>query len=96
MGNFLDLGDLKLYEDDYLAIYKETPLNLTIREFIILKILAKNRNRTIDRNLLYKLAFGNYNYETYRVIDVYVCRIRKKLRGDFIKTMKPIGYKFQI
>lgn len=91
----LDFGELKIYEDDYLATYQDANLNLTAIEFNILKLLAKNKNKTLDRNRIYKQVWGTYTYDNNRTVDVHVCHLRKKLKGKFIKTMKPIGYKFE-
>lgn len=74
-------------------------IDLSLKEFELLYLLAKNRGIVFTRdNLLEKIWGYDYLGET-RTVDVHVSNLRKKIEQDennpeFIKTVRGIGYKF--
>jgi DNA-binding response OmpR family regulator len=74
-------------------------LNLTIVEFKLLGILAKEPGRVFTRASLIEEALG-YDYKGFdRTIDVHILNLRRKLETDpshprYIKTVYGVGYKF--
>ncbi len=72
-------------------------VDLTFREFELLKHLMKNPGRVFDRNQLLNLVWGVDYIGGPRTVDVHVRRIRAKIetRGEsFITTIRGVGYKF--
>jgi len=72
-------------------------IDLTYREFELLKHLIKNPERVFDREQLLNLVWGIDYLGGPRTVDVHVRRIRAKIevKGySFISTVRGVGYKF--
>lgn len=87
------------YEFDYpsqkLSHNSETT-NLTTKEAELLKLLALNKNRVLEREIALKLIWGNDNYFTGRSMDVFITKLRKYLKEDAtveIVNVHGTGYK---
>ena len=75
------------------------PLEMTPREFAILKYFLHNRGRVVTRDELLDRVWGYRNYPFTRTVDNHIARLRQKLEPDpespaFIITVHRIGYKF--
>ena len=73
-------------------------IDLTQREFELLKTLALNPNRVFDRNQLLEGVWGWSFIGESRTVDVHIRYLREKLEKDpanpdIIKTIRGIGYK---
>ncbi len=72
--------------------FNGNPVELTNREFILMKTLLENKNTAMSRENLLSEAWGyDYMGET-NIIDVYVRYIRHKTSDDVIKTIRGVGY----
>jgi len=75
------------------------PVNLSVREFQLLKYLIDNAGMTVSRERLLIDVWG-YNGNIFtRTVDVHVASLRQKLENDpkrpmFIQTVQRVGYKF--
>lgn len=75
------------------------PVNLSAREFQLLRYFLEHRGATLSRNEILREVWG-YNVETFtRTVDVHVASLRQKLGDDprqpqFIVTVPGLGYKF--
>ena len=72
-------------------------LDLTFREFELLKHLMQNPGRVFDRNQLLNLVWGVDYIGGPRTVDVHIRRIRAKIEAEgetFITTIRGVGYKF--
>ena len=94
--DILSCGLLSLDNKRHKVIFKNTEIELTNREFTLLKILMENKNIVLSRNILMEKVCG-YDYigET-NVIDVYVRFLRTKIDDVFetkiISTVRGVGY----
>lgn len=73
-------------------------VDLSLREYELLKYLLDNENIALSRD---KILNNVWNYDYYgdsRTIDSHIKKIRHKLgkKGKYIKTMRGIGYKFEL
>jgi len=69
-------------------------LELTPKEFQLLKFLLINLNKVLTRDLLLEKIWG-YDYAgDTRTVDVHIRRLRKKIGDEYIKTVRGVGYKF--
>lgn len=73
-------------------------IELSLREYELLKYLLDNENVALSRD---KILNNVWNYDYYgdsRTIDSHIKKIRHKLgkKGKYIKTMRGVGYKFEI
>ena len=82
--------------------YKDQGIDLTKKEYKLLNYLVLNKNRVLDRLQLTEHIWGEFFEDDYdsNYIDVHVKNIRKKLSElddtNWIKTVRGIGYKFEI
>ena len=90
-------GDLSIDEDTYQARLKGRPLDLTFKEFELLKYLAQHPGRVFSRAQLLQEVWGYDYYGGTRTVDVHVRRLRAKLGPEheaLIGTVRHVGYKF--
>ena len=82
-----DIEKQEVYKNDKI-------INLTSLELMILEILFININKTIKRELLLdKIWEYTGNDVDDHTLTVYIKRIKDKLDGDYVKTIKGIGYR---
>lgn len=92
----LQLGELVIDEETYVARIKGKPLDLTYKEFELLKYLAAHAGRVFTREQLLQEVWGYDFFGGTRTVDVHVRRLRAKLGSDheaLIGTVRNVGYK---
>ena len=92
----LVLGALAIDEATYTARLHGRPLDLTYKEFELLKYLAQHAGQVLTRAQLLAQVWG-YDFFGTRTIDVHVRRLRAKLgpeHDQLIATVRNVGYKF--
>lgn len=90
-------GSVIIDEAAYSTHINRTPLNLTYKEFELLKFLAQHSGRVFTRAQLLKEVWGYDYYGGTRTVDVHVRRLRAKLGADhehLITTVRNVGYSF--
>ncbi len=90
-------GDLMIDETTYQARLRSEPLDLTFKEFELLKHLAQHPGRVFSRAQLLQEVWGYDYYGGTRTVDVHVRRLRAKLGPEheaLIGTVRHVGYKF--
>jgi len=75
-------------------------LDLTLKEFELLKFLAKSRGRVLSREFLLENIWGYEYLGDSRTVDVHIRHLRQKLESEsadfkYIETVRGIGYKFK-
>ena len=88
----LEAGGVALNPESHLVTYRDKPVELTNREFILLRILLENRGTVMSREKLLSEAWGYDYYGETNIIDVYVRYIRQKTSDDVIRTIRGVGY----
>jgi DNA-binding response OmpR family regulator len=91
------VGDLTIEEDTYTAKLKANVLDLTYKEFELLKFLAQHPGRVFTRSHLLQEVWGYDYFGGTRTVDVHVRRLRAKLGAEYealIGTVRNVGYKF--
>ena len=90
------LGDLVIDEDTYSARLPGRPLDLTYKEFELLKYLARHPGRVCTRTQLLNHIWGSEFLGGPRTVDVHIRRLRAKLGADheaLISTIRNVGYR---
>ena len=90
-------GDLEIDEATYQARIGDRLLDLTFKEFELLKYLAQHPGRVFTRAQLLQEVWGYDYFGGTRTVDVHVRRLRAKLgpeRESMIGTVRNVGYKF--
>jgi len=90
-------GDVTIDEVTYTARVKGRVLDLTFKEFELLKFLAQHPGRVFSRAQLLQEVWGYDYFGGTRTVDVHVRRLRAKLGSDhetLIGTVRNVGYRF--
>lgn len=96
-GEVLKIGEMVLDEQKHEVYARGQEVSLTFKEFELLSYLMKNRGLVLSRDKILNTIW-NYEYEgESRTVDVHIGSLRQKLGtcGDFIKTIRGIGYKIE-
>ena len=93
-----DYGGIEIDKEGRTVTVDGKVLELSLREYELLIYLVENENIALSRD---KILNNVWNYDYYgdsRTIDSHIKKIRHKLgkKGKYIKTMRGIGYKFEI
>ena len=93
-----DFGGIIIDEQGRTVTVDGKNIEMSLREYELLKYLVDNENIALSRD---KILNNVWNYDYYgdsRTIDSHIKKIRHKLgkRGKYIKTMRGIGYKFEV
>jgi DNA-binding response OmpR family regulator len=90
-------GDLSIDEATYTARLRSRALDLTFKEFELLKYLAQHPGRVFTRAQLLQEVWGYDYFGGTRTVDVHVRRLRAKLGAEYeslIGTVRNVGYRF--
>jgi DNA-binding response OmpR family regulator len=90
------LGALTLDTDAYRVTVQGRPLDLTYKEFELLRYLAERPGRVFTRPSLLREVWGYDFYGGTRTVDVHIRRLRAKLGPEFeslIETVRGVGYR---
>jgi DNA-binding response OmpR family regulator len=92
----LKVGDLTINPENYQVYVRGRPLDLTFREFELLKCLAQRPGRVCGRDMLLRDVWGYDYYGGARTVDVHIRRLRAKLGPEhesLIVTVRNVGYR---
>ena len=92
-------GELTIDENTYVCRLRGRVLDLTYKEFELLKHLAQHPGRVYTRAQLLQEVWGYDYYGGTRTVDVHVRRLRAKLGAEheqLIGTVRHVGYKFVV
>ncbi len=98
-SNLIVSGELTINIERYEAIKNKKVLDITLREFELLKFLATQPDKIFSREKLLENVWGYEYYGDVRTVDVTVRRLREKIEDDpslpkYIITKRGIGYYF--
>jgi two-component system response regulator VicR len=98
-SNVKDFGSITIDTNRYEARKNGVPLELTLREFELLKYLAEREDKVYSREQLLEDVWGYEYYGDIRTVDVTVRRLREKLEDDssdpkYVLTKRGVGYYF--
>ena len=93
-----DFGGIEIDPEGRTVTVEGKPVELSLREYELLKYLLDNENVALSRE---KILNNVWNYDYYgdsRTIDSHIKKIRHKLGkcGKYIKTLRGVGYKFEV
>lgn len=89
-------GDLTIDLAKYEVYVNGRQVDLTFKEYELLKFLASNRGRVFTRDTLLNKVWGYDYFGGDRTVDVHIRRLRSKIEDSthtFIETVRNIGYK---
>jgi DNA-binding response OmpR family regulator len=97
-GQVLDFGRLQLDLPAHEVRLDGRPLDVTAREFAVLRLLAEHPRRVFSREELFARVWGSYGDQA--TVWVHIRRLREKVERDpahpeFIVTVRGVGYRFE-
>jgi len=92
----INLGELIINRENFSVRFKNVEINLARKEFELLSLLASKPSKVFLRNEILNQIWGTEVIVGDRTIDVHIRKIRQKLNLDCIKTVKGVGYKFEL
>lgn len=97
-SNLIKIGDIELDVAKRECIYQNKPIDLTVKEFDILLLLAKNAPNVLSRDQIFEEIWNTNQIVESRSLDMHIKTLRSKLNDDgkLIKSIYGIGYKLNI
>ncbi|MBQ7573941.1 MAG: response regulator transcription factor [Clostridia bacterium] len=88
-------GELTIDTEGYRVYFAGKPIQLTVKEFELLKFLASNPNRVFSKDVLFDRIWGMDALGDVSTVTVHIQRIRDKIgNAKFIETVYGVGYRF--
>jgi DNA-binding response OmpR family regulator len=95
-SNLLAAGVLSLDPEGFCAYVAGRPMDLTYKEFELLRFLLVNRGKVVSRQAILNHVWGYDFYGGLRTVDAHIRRLRSKIGSaapDVIETIRNVGYR---
>lgn len=92
----LNVGDIVINREEYKIIKEGTEIILPRKEFELFYLLASKPGKVFKREEILDKVWGSEVVVGGRTIDVHIRKLREKIGEDLFKTIKGVGYKFEI
>jgi len=98
-GGVLECGEVAMNLDTRAVTREEEPVELTVKEFELLRVLLQNSGRLVRRDDLVADVWDENWFGSTKTLDVHVSSLRKKLGDDpasprYIHTVRGVGFRF--
>lgn len=87
--------DLELDEEEYRGYLKSRELELTQKEFELLRVFLTTPGKVYTRQSLLDQVWGFDYFGEERIVDTHIKNLRKKLGADYIQTVRGVGYRVE-
>jgi len=94
--NILKFNGITINKEEYFVEINGEKVTLPRKEFELLSLLAGTPNKVFNRNIILKNVWGQDVVVGGRTIDVHIRKLREKIGENYIKTIKGVGYKFEV
>lgn len=99
-ARFIEYKDIIIGADDFSAKCNGIEMDLSKHEFMLLKLLVENYNRTCTKSMIYDCVWNYDESVDDNTLNVHISKLRKKLRQcnpdiDYIETVWGIGYRMR-
>ena len=97
-SGIIKVGPVTIDSDNYEAFRNGEKIQLTLKEFELLKLLASTPGKVLTRDYLLDRIWGYEFYGETRTVDVHIRHLRQKLGDDqyLIETVRGVGYKMAV
>lgn len=92
----LRYNDLVIDPEKHMVFLGNNELTLPRKEFKLLRLLTSKPSRVFTREEIFDQLWGTDVFVGDRTIDVYIRKLREKIGDQKIKTIKGVGYKFEV
>jgi two-component system response regulator RegX3 len=98
-GSVLEAGDVRMNLETHTAEQAGEPLDLTVKEFELLRVLLERSGKLVRRDELVHEVWDPAWFGSTKTLDVHVSALRKKLGDDpasprYIHTVRGVGFRF--
>ncbi len=99
-SKIIKINDIQIDIEKHEVTKGDTKIDLTLKEFELLRILAENRGKVLSRNMLLDEVWGYDYFGETRTVDVHIRHLRKKIEENdkapkYIETIRGVGYKIK-
>ncbi len=96
--DLIDAGGIVIDKAAHLVKIDDTPLDLSVKEFELLTYFVENQKMALSREKILNNVWDYDYFGDARTIDTHVKKLRSKLgeKGNYIKTIWGMGYKFEV
>ena len=99
-GGIIKVKNIVIDKNKHVVTVNESELELTLKEFEVLRVLAENRGKVLSRDYLLNNVWGYDFFGETRTIDVHIRHLRKKISKydnteEYIETIRGVGYKIR-
>ncbi len=95
-GDKVEIADLLINRKNYSVNQGEKSVILPKKEFELLFFLAQHPNKVFSREELLQKIWGADIYVLERTVDVHIRKLREKVGEGYIRTLKGVGYMFEV
>jgi two-component system, OmpR family, alkaline phosphatase synthesis response regulator PhoP len=92
----LNVGEIEINREEYKIFKGGEEINLPRKEFELFYLLASKPGKVFKREEILDKVWGNEVIVGGRTIDVHIRKLREKIGEELFKTIKGVGYKFEI
>ncbi len=92
----LNVGSIEINREEYKIVKDDVEIILPRKEFELFYLLASKPGKVFKREEILDKVWGNEVIVGGRTIDVHIRKLREKIGDDFFKTIKGVGYKFEV
>ena len=98
-GAALEIGDVRMNLERHDATHAGEPLELTVKEYELLRMLLEHAGRVVKREQLIREVWDTSWFGSTKTLDVHVSALRRKLGDDpaaprYIHTVRGVGFRF--
>ena len=95
-GDLIQIADLTISRKNYSVIQDDKTIILPKKEFELFFHLAQTPNKVFSREELLQKIWGADIYVLERTVDVHIRKLREKIGEGYIRTLKGVGYMFEV
>jgi two-component system alkaline phosphatase synthesis response regulator PhoP len=92
----LNVGGIEINREEYKIVKDDLEIILPRKEFELFYLLASKPGKVFKREEILDKVWGSEVIVGGRTIDVHIRKLREKIGDDFFKTIKGVGYKFEV
>ena len=92
----LNVGGIEINREEYKIVKDDVEIILPRKEFELFYLLASRPGKVFKREEILDKVWGNEVIVGGRTIDVHIRKLREKIGEELFKTVKGVGYKFEI
>ena len=96
--DLIDAGGIVIDKAAHLVKIDDVPIELSVKEFELLTYFVENQKMALSREKILNNVWDYDYFGDARTIDTHVKKLRSKLgeKGNYIKTIWGMGYKFEV